>query len=379
VHAELHADRQRRVDDASRREQHALLVVAGDLRGAGGQDQLAAVRVDVGGEQGDVLRVGRGLDRAQQPVERLRRGVDAFAGDQGVGPLEAQERDRHRPVLGRPAAGEDVRAHGQRQARGDGVGVKHRACAARQDLAPDRAIGEQHAGALARAERLGRQPRGRFGREQDLARGRLGLHRAKARPARPGGQQLGVRRADREERERAAVHALRHLQHDLGAGQRDAAHARELVAHRERRAARALEVALAGVPQQQRVAAELEQAPAGVVGDRQDRAERAADEVGDLLGALAALRRQLLGQLGEPRNVDEDRGPLGAPAARAVAGGEALLQDARDVEREPRRAGGGRQGLLGRAGFDHRGGGGRRAMINRSAGLSSPPCASDRS
>ena len=59
-------DRQRQlgVEDAAHGEQHALLVVARDLRRAGRQDQLAAVDVDVRGEQRDVLRLGRRFDDA---------------------------------------------------------------------------------------------------------------------------------------------------------------------------------------------------------------------------------------------------------------------------------------------------------------------------
>ncbi len=72
VHADVDRKRQAALHDRAQREQHALLVVAGDLRRAGGQDQLAAVDVDVGGEERDVLRLGGALDDRQQLLKRAR-------------------------------------------------------------------------------------------------------------------------------------------------------------------------------------------------------------------------------------------------------------------------------------------------------------------
>ena len=89
------------------------------------------------------------------------------------------------------------------------------------------------------------------------------------------------------------MQALRHPQRDLRIGQLDPPDLAQHRAHQHRRAARARRVAVAIEPEEQRVAAELEQAAAVVVGDREQRLEHASDHVGDLLGAFAALAREL--------------------------------------------------------------------------------------
>ena len=51
VHANPDGDRQLGGDDLAQREQHPIFVGAGSFRRAGGQDQLAAVGIDVRGEE----------------------------------------------------------------------------------------------------------------------------------------------------------------------------------------------------------------------------------------------------------------------------------------------------------------------------------------
>ncbi len=63
------------------------------------------------------------------------------------------------------------------------------------------------------------------------------------------------------------MHALRHPQGDLRTGDLDPAYIAQHAAHQDRCATRAHRVTLAFEPKQQRVAAELEQAAAVVVGD----------------------------------------------------------------------------------------------------------------
>ena len=146
------------------------------------------------------------------------------------------------------------------------------------------------------------------------------------------------------------MHALRHPQRDLGARQLDPADVVERAAHPHRGRAGARRVAIALEPQQERVAAELEQAGAVLVGDLEDRREAAADRVGDLLRALAALARELLGQLREAGDVGEHRGAFRGPVRRVRIGEEVLLQDAREVGnrrvRRPRPAHGGAAGSV---------------------------------
>ena len=111
------------------------------------------------------------------------------------------------------------------------------------------------------------------------------------------------------------MHALRHPQRDLRPGDFDPADVAQHPAHQDGRATGARGVTLALEPQQQRVAAELEQAAAVVVGDEQDRLETAPDRLGDLLGALAALAGEPFGQLREPGDVHEDGGAVRGPAS----------------------------------------------------------------
>ena len=239
-----------------------------------------------------------------------------------------------------------------------------------------RSGGQEASRSLGLAQALGREPLGGLGGEQDLAgAGRL-LHRHQPAPAGAGGQQLGVRRAHREEVELTRVHALGHHQRDLGVGQLDAADVVEDRAHHQRRVAGALDVGIPLEPEQQRVAAELEQAAAAVVGHLQDRLEALADDLGDLLGALLALAGELLGELGEARDVDERRRALDRPAAGLGVVDQVLLQDPRDVEVDPLGATfgvgrcGGRRGRLGgrRRGHGERSGGLCEApMVNRRA------------
>ena len=129
------------------------------------------------------------------------------------------------------------------------------------------------------------------------------------------------------------MHALRHSQRDLRAR-----HARSGPTSRStrrirtvaRQARAAWSVALE--PQQQRVAAELEQAAAVLVGDQQNRLEAPADRVGDLLGALAALACEPLGQLREAGDVDEGGSALGGPAATVRILRQVLLKDPRHIQ-----------------------------------------------
>ena len=58
-------------------------------------------------------------------------------------------------------------------------------------------------------------------------------------------------------------------------------------------------MAFAFEPEQQRVAAEFEQAAAAIVGDREHQLENVPDQLGDLFGAFAAFARERFGQLGE--------------------------------------------------------------------------------
>ncbi len=111
----------------------------------------------------------------------------------------------------------------------------------------------------------------------------------------------------------------------------DAADIAQRPAHLQRCAAGALDVAISREPEQQRVAAELEQAATVVVGDLQDRLETVSDCFGDLFRSLPALARKTFRQLGETGDVDEHGAALGRPETSVRVFDQMLLEDPRDV------------------------------------------------
>ena len=133
--ADADRDRQVGIDDRAQREQHALLVVAGRSGRAGGQDQLAAVGVDVGGEERDLLRLGRRLDDA---TSRCRASAAASAPSRSISASMPSKRMKA-TVTGRcsdaPPPPSDVRAHRRRQAARERV-VRRRSAAASAAASP---------------------------------------------------------------------------------------------------------------------------------------------------------------------------------------------------------------------------------------------------
>ena len=127
------------------------------------------------------------------------------------------------------------------------------------------------------------------------------------------------------------MYALRHSQRDLRVRQLDPADFGERATHLHRGRTGARSMPFAVEPQQQRVAAELEQAGAVLVGNLQDRREAAADRVGDVFGTLSALARELLGQRREAGYVGEHGGTFGNPAGRPRIIDQVMLEDARQI------------------------------------------------
>ena len=252
--------------------------------------------------------------------------------DQRVGPFEADECNRHGAMFRHAAAGQHVRANRRRQAPRDRL-VRHRGTRPQRQffgMARWRAP-KEHAGALAVSQATAGQQRGRFGAEQDLAGVCRLFHCNKAAPSGSGGQQLDVRCADRKEMEFAGVHGLRHPQRDPRAWHFDATDIAQYPAHLQRRTAGTRDVALGREPEQQRVAAELEQAATIIVGDLQDRFETAPDRIRDLLRTFAALAREPFRQLRESRDVDEHCAAVTRPEACVRVVDQMLLEDPRDV------------------------------------------------
>ena len=83
--------------------------------------------------------------------------------------------------------------------------------------------------------------------------------------------------------------------------------------HAEGGARGALDVAGPVEEQQQRVAAELQQAAVVAVGLGEQLGERGAEHVDELLGPLAAALGEALGELREARDVGEEQRPVDAP------------------------------------------------------------------
>ena len=108
-----------------------------------------------------------------------------------------------------------------------------------------------------------------------------------------------------------------HAQHDATGAGVQPADVGEARLHAERGAGGALGVIGAGEEEEQRVAAELQQAAAGLVRDLEQRLEAGADRVGHLFGADLAVAGEPLGHLGEAGDVDEEQRAVDRPGRSA--------------------------------------------------------------
>ena len=253
----------------AQRQQHALLVVADRARGAGGQDQLAPVGVDVGARgtrrrssstAACASRTSRSSSPASTsgPCARSAASVpskcmNATATCRCSGSVTPASRElaggeRHAPHQ------QLVRYLGQDRDRPGGASPAARATQEHRRR-PSR-----------RRTTRGGQQRGGRRAHHDLAGVGRALHRDDPVAAGPVTIELAVRVADEEEVERAAVHADRHPQVDpCRPGSRSGRPwRRRLRIPIAARAARAACVARSplGKQHEQRVAAELQQAPA---------------------------------------------------------------------------------------------------------------------
>ena len=305
VDAELERERAAAVGDRAQREQHPLLLVADRARSPRHEHELPAVGLAVGAEQGDLVRLAGELGDGQQRVERGA-GLVGRALDERIDAGVADERDGDEPVLGRAAAAQHVTAHRDRDPVRDRRPRRQRRLGGRE-VRPARRGLEQQARPARRADHPRRERRGERRGEDDLARRRGLLHPQRRGDGGAGDDRLAVRAAGQAERERAAVHAHRHPQRGPRARRDDRARGAQRAAHPDGRAQRALGVRVALEEQQQRVAAELQQAAAVRVGDREQRGERGLDRLADPLRALRAEPGEPLGQLREAADVGEDQ------------------------------------------------------------------------
>ncbi len=100
VDADLDGELRVGVDDAPHGAQHASVVVVLGGGNTGGEDQLAAVLVEVGGEQRDARLVDRRLGDRHDLVERGRHAVGPGRFQQRIDTLELDESDRCDTMLG---------------------------------------------------------------------------------------------------------------------------------------------------------------------------------------------------------------------------------------------------------------------------------------
>ena len=155
------------------------------------------------------------------------------------------------------------------------------------------------------AERVVSEERCRLLAEQDLARLRRSFHLHRPGRCGPGDQKLAVGVADEEELEASGVESGVHLQLNRAGGRLRASDRAQRPTHLERRTRGSGGVVVALVEQQQGVAAELEQASALRVGDREERGEGRVHHLCDFFRARSAEAREPLGHGREPGDVDE--------------------------------------------------------------------------
>ncbi len=122
-------------------------------------------------------------------------------------------------------------------------------------------------------------------------------------------EQLGMASRHREQPEAARVHPLRNAQLHACAGRRDDRLGDER-SHRERAPARARRVRGAGVENQQRVAAELEDVAAFTPDDRDHAVEAVVQDFGELFGTFLPDACQPLRQFREAREVGREQRPF---------------------------------------------------------------------
>ena len=278
--------------------------------------------------------LGRGVLHApDEHVERACDRVGPLGLDQQVDATELDEGDGRRAMLGLDRSRRDVcpdlfrdepleREPGERKQR-RGARSRPRRCT------------KQHSLALCGSERPRLESLGCRIAEQDLAGlgGRLHLHGP--RRAWAGDDQLAMRLADDEEVEGAAVDPNVHLQRHGACARLRAAELAERLTHPEGRRRRPARVLLPVEEEQERVAAELDQSTAEVVGHIEQTGESRVHHLRHLLRSNPAESRQPLRHLREAGDVDEGHRPVELPPERVGRFEQPFDRDAWDIRGEP--------------------------------------------
>ena len=316
-------------DDRAEGEQHLLLVVPRHVRRTGGEDDLAPVRRDVGAEERHLPLVDCLLDAADERVELRCCGLEPLPGQECVERPVVEEGHGDRAVLGLDAClfqglAQRCRDESRQVDRGGHLA----------DLAAlrfGRSPREKEPRPELPSDVGARQRRRQRGADQDLPRRGCSLHRDRLRRGRACDDQLPVGAADQEEVEDTGVRADRHAQRHLAGGRGERADPAQLAAHPVGCGDGAVGVPVALEEEQQCVAAELDQAALVGVGLGEERPERVADHVRDLLGTDLALPRQALRHLCEPGHVDEHRRALELPSEDVGSRPRPVEHQAREV------------------------------------------------
>ncbi len=307
---DAHPDREppRPFDDVPQGEQHPLRIVPGGGRRAGGQDDLAAVVVDVAGQKGDPARVDGPLNVRDQLLEGLAHRRRPLGGEKPIHTQEVQEGDGDLAVLRLGVTRQDRLPDPHRYVPFEVV----RAFPDVHDAFVDAGYGlpNENAGSFLVAGHPGRQGCGHLGRHHDLGGLRGTLHRYDPRGSRSGEDQLTVGIAHHEEVKGPAVSADRHLEaHPAGRGS-DLAQSLDCILHADRGVHRPGLVVLLVEEQQQRIAAELDETAPQRVGDLHETPKALTEDLGDLLGSHLPESRQSFGHGGETGYVAEEHGPV---------------------------------------------------------------------
>ena len=239
-----------------------------------------------------------------------------------VGAVEVDERDRRVAVLGFRRAGHQVLPERHRDRLSDVDRGDRDLDVIALEREGRRATPQEDALPLRLTQDVGWQGRRRVPAEEDLARGRRRLHVHGAARRRAGHHELPVRLAHEEEVEGAAVDPHGHPEHDLAGGGVEAADASQGSPHPMGGGRGPRSMPGPGEPEQEGVAAELQQAAVLAVGDREQLGEDGPEHLGDLLGAHLAVAGQALGHLREPGDVDEDHRSFEGPEGQVRLFGE---------------------------------------------------------
>ena len=171
--------------------------------------------------------------------------------------------------------------------------------------------------------------------DEDLPRVGSAFEARRLAGSRSGDDEFAVGGADEEEVERPRVGTDRHAEAHLLSEHAELATLSQGAAHPHCRPRGPGGMVVPVEEQQERIAAELEEATAVVVRHRQQLREGRADRCRQLLGTDVPLPGQTLGEFGETRDVDEDNAAVERPGERRRVGPEPLRHQPREIGSEP--------------------------------------------